>query len=70
MYTIYEYLTEPEARAERAYRQAYYDEYMRLYKRGHSEDQERLVYWSELAHRAGNAARERVLDAERLASGA
>ena len=38
MHTIYEYLTEPEARAKRAYRQAYYDEHMRLYKRGYSED--------------------------------
>ena len=70
MYTIHEYLTEAEARAERAYSQAYYEEYMRLYKPGYSGDRERLVYWSELAHRAGRAARERVLDAEHLATSA
>ena len=46
MHTIYEYLTEAEARAERAYRQAYYEEYMRLYKPGYSEYRESLVYWS------------------------
>ncbi len=62
MHTIDEYLSDVEASAERAYRQAYYSEYMRLYEPGRSGDRERLVYWSELAHRAGKAAREKVLN--------
>ena len=67
MYSIYEYLSEAEAGAERAYRQAYHAEYMRVYEPGHGEDRERLVYWSELAHQAGKAARERVLAAHQPA---
>ena len=61
MYTLDSYLPEHEARAERAFRHAYCAEYTRLYRPGYSEDQERLVYWSELALRAGKTARERVL---------
>ena len=61
MYTLDSYLPEHEARAERAFRHAYCAEYTRLYKPCYSEDRERLVYWGELAHRAGKLARERVL---------
>ena len=66
MYTIDEYLTELEARAERTYREAYCAEYLRLYEPGHSTDRERLMYWSELAHRAGKAAREKVTETRAL----
>ena len=63
MYPIDEYLTELEATGIRAYRQAYHAEYMRLHKPERAGEREYLVYWSELAHRAGNTARERVLAA-------
>ena len=61
MYTLDSYLHEQEARAEQAFRLAYCSEYTRLHEPGYSWDQERLVYWSELALRAGKLARERVL---------
>ena len=61
MYGISSYLTEAEGRAEQEYRRAYYDEYMRLYDPAHSTRPERVVYWSELAHRAGKSARDRSL---------
>ena len=62
MYTLNSYLPEHEARAERTYRQAYCAEYLRLHDPQHASNRERLLYWSELAHRAGKAARERVLN--------
>ena len=65
MYSIYEYLSDREAEAEQAFRQAYSAEYIRLYDPGHARDREHLVYWTELACRAGKAARERVLGAQR-----
>ena len=68
METVYEYLTAVEAEGQRAFLQAYREEYTRLYKPGYSEDGERLVYWSELAHRAGCIARNRVLSAYEPAS--
>ena len=61
MYTLDTYLTPAEARAERAYLEAYRAEYERLYKAEWAGDRERLVYWSEVAHRVGRSARERVL---------
>lgn len=64
MNTIYEYLSEPEARAEAAYRRAYCTEYTRVYEPGCSQDRERLLYWSALAHSVARAARDRVLRAE------
>lgn len=62
------YLSELEARAEEAYSQVYWNEYMRLYEPRYKSDREHLVYWSELAHRAAKAARERVLHGEQAAS--
>lgn len=68
MYTIYTYLSDAEARAEHRYRQVYYTEYMRVYETGRSTDRERLLLWSELAHRAGKSARDRILANEAVAS--
>lgn len=61
METIGEYLTDVEVLAEHVYRQAYYDEYMRVYEPGHIADREHLVFWSELAHRTAKTARDNVL---------
>ena len=61
MYTLDKYLPEHEAAAERVYIQAYYEAYTRVYEPGHSDDRERLIYWSELANWAGSRARERAL---------
>ncbi len=70
MDTIYTYLTDVEAEAERAFRAAYCEEYSRVYEPGHAGDRARLVYWSELAGAAGRLARERVLrEAAALAAG-
>ena len=63
METVYEYLTVVEAEGQRAFLKAYREEYTRPYKPGYSEDRKRLVYWSELAHRAGCIARNRALSA-------
>ena len=64
METFYDYLTDSEARAERAFRQAYCVEYTRLYERQAVSDADRLAFISQLALRAGQVARERVLQAE------
>ncbi len=61
MYTLESFLPEHEARAERAYLEGYRTEYARLSEPGQAADRERLLYWSELAHRAGKAARETEL---------
>lgn len=61
MFTINEYLTETEARAEQAYREAYRAEYERVYEGRHAADRTHLVYWSDLAHRVGRAARNGIL---------
>lgn len=61
------YLTEAEARAVCAYREAYSAEYMRLYEPRHAGDHERLLFWSELAHRAGKSAQEKALLAQPVA---
>ncbi len=63
MYTLDEYLTDEEADAARAYLSAYCAEYDRVWQAGCAGDRERLMYWSELAHQAGKAARERSLAA-------
>ena len=68
METVYEYLTPVEAQAQRAYLDAYRAAYARVYEPGHSQDRERLLYWSALAHGAGRAARERVLSAHEATS--
>ena len=68
MYTLDTYLTPAEARAERAYLEAYRAAYARLYEPEWAGDRERLVYWSELAHAAGRSARERVLSSEQPAA--
>ncbi|MDP9381665.1 MAG: hypothetical protein M3Q29_16265 [Chloroflexota bacterium] len=64
METIDRYLTEAEARAEHAYRQAYYAEYTRVYEQRLSSDRQHVLHWAALAHNAARAARERVLRAE------
>ena len=69
MYTLDSYLPEHEARAERAYRQAYCVEYLRLHEPKHASNRERLLYWSDLAHRAGKAARDKVLEDAQSGSG-
>ena len=68
MRTVYEYLTAAEAEAERAYLDAYRAAYARVYEPGHSQDRERLVYWSALVHSAGCAASERALPAHEATS--
>ncbi len=68
METVYEYLTPVEAQAQRAYLEAYRAAYTRVYELGHSQDRERLLYWSALAHSSGCTARERVLSAYETAS--
>lgn len=64
METIDRFMTEVEAKAEHAYRDAYYTEYMRVYEPGFSEDRQHLEFWSALAHGSGKVARERVLASE------
>lgn len=70
MDTIDIYLTEVEARAEHAYRQSYYTEYMRVFEPGHPDDRDRLAFWSQLAHFAAKAARDRVLETEQVGTSA
>ena len=59
--TIYDYLAPKEAEACRAYLGVYSAEYERLRDR-ETEELEVLRYWSELAHSAGKAARDRVME--------
>ena len=68
MESVYEDLTPVEALAQRAYLEAYRQAYTRGYEPGHSQDRERLLYWSALAHASGCTARERVLSAYQPAS--
>ncbi len=63
METVYEYLTQVEAQAQRAYLEAYRAVYARVYEPGYSQDRERQLYWSSLAHSSGCTARERVISA-------
>ena len=61
METISAFVTEQEATAERVYREVYATEYMRVYEPRLGTDREHQLFWSELAHRAAKAARERFL---------
>jgi hypothetical protein len=61
MQTLNVFFSEAEARAELAYRAVYYAEYMRVYEPGRADDRVRLLFWSDLAHRAAASARDRTL---------
>ena len=61
MTTLAAYLTDEELEAERAYRTAYDEEYLRNYQPSQAAEAGRIRYWSDLAHRVARTAREKLL---------
>ena len=61
MSTLDTFLSDSEIKAEQEYRQVYYTEYMRVYEPARADDREKLLFWSDLAHRAAKSARDRML---------
>ena len=61
MESLAAYFTDEELQAERAYRTAYDEEYLRVYQPSQAAEAGRLQYWSELAHRVARGAREKLL---------